>query len=1027
MTNNKHDHLACSRLHRVDQLQKRNKGCTRMSNFDTEEARMRKELAFVTQSLSAATNSNRDGVSHQLEEEPSEGFPIDAPSDESLSSVSDEDSVTAPHLNGTADAVVITNADTSLRESFNNYVHHSIRNRMPFRKHERDAIRLMHRLRKTKASLDTYDDVMDWHHRAKGTLKRHMKLSSVPQFVSRKAMFKKLRKRCNLTEEFYGIKTNLMLPHSKAKVNIIHNDAKAVITSLLTDPRIRDQDYLFFDNNPLEGPPANLDYVSDINTGRAHKKTHRQLITKPNQVLLPVLFYIDAANTGQFADLPITAVKICLGMFNRRARDRDYMWKTLGYTPHVSKHKSRGRRLMMQSGHMDSVMQHQDAPGDEGNTHDKDACKAQDLHAVLDVILESYVKLQNTGFLWDLKCRNELCPNIEFVLFTPFLKLDSDEADKLCGKCTSRGKLVSHLCRCCMCPNEKTDDHLATHPYKLKDDIQQLIDDKDFDELKAISQQHVQNSLHKLRFGLHNERGLHSACPVEMLHALLLGIFKHTRDCFFAQIGDSSKLADDINSCSKHFGMLVRRNSQRDFPKTTFSNGIRRGKLMAKEFPGTLLCMAAVLRCTGSRDRLLSKKSMFDKKMVRDWTLLVETLLEWEMWLKSDIMWKVHLKSAATKHRFIMCLIKKVGDRLTGMGLKIFKHHAMLHMMEDIRNYGVPMCYDTGSNESGHKPTKTAAKLTQRNEDTFDQQTAKRLEELLMIELAMLEIDGDILWNCYETGQESGETAQDTTENGQDAVQNATNHGVSGGSIVVKHVVQTNRCEAVLLNTSNTSAFEPSLERDLIDFLGGLQDLVKEHIGAVPLRTEHHRQGIIFRAHVWHRGGVWRDWARIDWGEEGILPSKLCGFVDLTALPRGSNLQCGSCDLNPGDCATVSCAEHVEDSEREDMSEMFIPITMICGVSNNHVSRLQLYLVDVECMHSPVAIIPDIGGRPNDCFEIRDRTDWKGMFEAWLESQAPLDMEGPLPATETHNYESDAVVSDESDGEDSMASFRDNS
>ena len=50
---------------------------------------------------------------------------------------------------------------------------------------------------------------------------------------------------------------------------------------------------------------------------------------------------------------------------------------------------------------------------------------------------------------------------------------------------------------------------------------------------------------------------------------------------------------------------------------------------------------------------------------------------------------------------------------------------------------------DTGHNESGHKGTKTATKLTQHNEETFDLQVVICLEEVELIELAMAEINGE--------------------------------------------------------------------------------------------------------------------------------------------------------------------------------------------------------------------------------------------------------------------------------------------
>jgi hypothetical protein len=69
--------------------------------------------------------------------------------------------------------------------------------------------------------------------------------------------------------------------------------------------RITADDYLFFGNNPLSLPPVDCGSVlGDINTGLAYSETYRkQVIKKPGQqVLLPVIFYIDSAATGQFAE-----------------------------------------------------------------------------------------------------------------------------------------------------------------------------------------------------------------------------------------------------------------------------------------------------------------------------------------------------------------------------------------------------------------------------------------------------------------------------------------------------------------------------------------------------------------------------------------------------------------------------------------------------------------------------------------------------------------------------------------------------
>jgi hypothetical protein len=56
------------------------------------------------------------------------------------------------------------------------------------------------------------------------------------------------------------------------------------------------------------------------------------------------------------------------------------------------------------------------------------------------------------------------------------------------------------------------------------------------------------------------------------------------------------------------------------------------------------------------------------------------------------------------------------------MGLKIVKFHAIVHMADGIMNFGVPMNYDTCSDQSRHKPAKAAAEVTQKRKEYFDKQ-----------------------------------------------------------------------------------------------------------------------------------------------------------------------------------------------------------------------------------------------------------------------------------------------------------------
>ena len=177
------------------------------------------------------------------------------------------------------------------------------------------------------------------------------------------------------------------------------------------------------------------------------------------------------------------------------------------------------------------------------------------------------------------------------------------------------------------------------------------------------------------------------------------------------------------------------------------------------------------------------------------------------------------------------------------------------------------------------------------------------------------------------------------------------------------------------------------LEMDLINFVAKLQEKVSKCIHQVPMRTEHYRNGQIFRASSQHRGHVWRDWVHVDWGEEGFLPNKIWGFVDLRELAQDCALTHGGIDLQPGIFAIVESSVVSTEENELAKSELFVPITKeVGGLTLNNVSHLKFCLADVEAFVKPLAVIPDLCGQANDYFVPRERASWAEMFTAWLES-----------------------------------------
>ena len=895
------------------------------------------------------------------------------------------------------------------------------------------AIKLLHVLRHTKASLDTYEEMMRWHLVSQNLLHPRDSLAKSPHFVSRDHLYKYLKKRYNRHEGF-GIEEQIVLPGSKARATMITNETVMVIQQLLIDPRVRPEDYLFNDkNDPFAPPPADLDYIADLNTGQSYIQTWHRLITKPGkQILCPILLYIDGAATGQFVDLPITAVKIALGIHTRTAREKPHFWGTLGYIPEPTKVKSIGLRQLVASGHHDGTIPYFEMLDNEGrlaeaeaqadtpkkgkkgktkgpdNIEKPDALqKAQDLHAMLDHILAGLVKLQKEGLKWDLIYDGRSF-EVEFVFFVPFIRCDTDEADKLCGSYTNRTRHVAQLCRYCKCPTQQSDNIRAKYAKKTPKMIGKLVEKKDLEGLRKLSQQYIQNALYKIRFGAHTDQGVHGACPLEMLHAVLLGHFPTIRDTFFEQIGPTSHRAKKLNTLASEFGRLLSRQSDRDMPKTKFSGGIRRGKLMAKEYTGIILVLLITIKSPQGQKIMQHKNRHFQNpQIIKNWIMLLETCLQWVQWLQSPKMPLKDVERCPKKFQNIMYLMKRIAGRQAGMGLKTTKFHCILHMPEDMLAYGVPLEVDTKFNEMHHKPSKAAAALTQKDKAQFEKQVHERLEEMYLLDLAEEEMEGRGIMHYYSSHQFDPKHTPKKPDKTGGRYFVVTTHPNSGRNFMYDPTDNSRK----LGNTH--------VEVDLIDFLVDLQDRVNLDIPRIQLLTLHRRNGMIFRGSASFRGGVWRDWVVVDWGRGyEKLPSRIWGFVDLSSLRKNSRINIGGMNnLQAGVYAVVESSKYVENPTNTELIQE-IEIEVGGFVAGGYVSQLVFYLAPVEAFVEPAVVVPNIGGKNNSYMWLKPRQTWGESFVKWLQEPYRLDDLSDSEAASSTESEVDEVQNDD----DSVAS-----
>ena len=200
----------------------------------------------------------------------------------------------------------------------------------PFTKIEKDAIELMARLRRKGAPLNTYDEVMEWHLRASGLMLPHQTVGESSQFLSAQKLLSMLhyryvynadREKPVRSPKLFQVKKTT-LPVSKASVEIVCHNMNDIVVSLLTDPCFDDEDWLHnHPRYPCRPPVMPRTHYGDINTGKAYHDAYQKYILEAGEdphstMLVPIIWYIDGAVTGQYDHLPVEALKCTLGILN---------------------------------------------------------------------------------------------------------------------------------------------------------------------------------------------------------------------------------------------------------------------------------------------------------------------------------------------------------------------------------------------------------------------------------------------------------------------------------------------------------------------------------------------------------------------------------------------------------------------------------------------------------------------------------------------------------------------------------------
>ena len=356
----------------------------------------------------------------------------------------------------------------------------------------------------------------------------------------------------------------LYLPYLKCFVEVVYFSAHSIFGSfLLCTEHNQDKNYIFNDdNNPDCNPFAkpNGAVISEINTGAVYLKTYKTLIKNVEEdMLLPCILAIDktTCDVGGGGRLSLEPIVVSYGLMKHDVRKTPLVMRVLGFI-NTSPILLRDCEPLNVPTPGTGISW---APLDrnyQSQSVTDAAWRLNEYHMQIDCILceSGYLDLQRTGLKWNLSFRGKSFP-VALHPFIPFIIGDTEGHDALCGHYKSRTSGVAQLCRACECPTmisgySKARDYAHRNP-KI---INMLVREKKCPELKAMSQQYLNNAFDNVRLGMHNDCGIFGACPGEILHLILIGLFRNVVDSFFIQITKDSVLAKkydrllmDINDC----------------------------------------------------------------------------------------------------------------------------------------------------------------------------------------------------------------------------------------------------------------------------------------------------------------------------------------------------------------------------------------------------------------------------------------------------------------------------------------------
>ena len=336
--------------------------------------------------------------------------------------------------------------------------------------------------------------------------------------------------------------------------------------------------------------------VHEVNSGSWYNEAYAHLIDDPdNEFLLPIIFYVDKTGTDIMQRHGLEPLLFTTSIISLKARQDVRCWRTLGLIPDLYAKSSSVKKQA--SGRKTSH-----------------CCSTRDYHACLDAILQSFVKAQEEGLVFNLRLGDQI-KKVKLIFPLAYVINDAKSADMLCAR--YGGYCHGRICCPCDVQFEDSSNTRRNCTYILEEDIYILQQEamnvgdcatskKASKQLQLLSTHVVNNAFDKVCFA-GDSRGIYGCTPTDMMHALLEGVLKYTTQCIFLGLNVNQKvnldgIVDDI-FCSE------RNTMRRYFPRTNFSKGFTNLTLLtATEQTG--VCFTLMLLTMTKRGQHIIEQSL---------------------------------------------------------------------------------------------------------------------------------------------------------------------------------------------------------------------------------------------------------------------------------------------------------------------------------------------------------------------------------------------------------------------------------